>query len=651
MARGTRRQAGRSIRAWASLRPRCRDAGGETGMTDYEKLGVFYLGGAYDAAAKQPTGEPLLVDAKGLVTHAVVIGMTGSGKTGLGVSLLEEAAIDGVPALVIDPKGDLANLALAFPELRAADFRPWVDESAAEREGITADALAEKTAAAWRAGLAEWGQDGARIGRFRDAARVAVFTPGSKAGIPLALLRSFAAPAGAGGAPAPVRPRRSRGAARPRHRDRRRPAGAGRDRGRRRPRPRRDPALGDPRGGLGRGAQPRPGGAGGRGPEAAVRAGGRPPARLVLPRQGPLRPGAGAEQPAGVAGLRGLAGRGAARDPAAALHRRRQAAAGGAVDRAPLGRRADVLRHAAAQRAGGLDADAARHDQPARALVHGRSLRLLPAGRQPAVEEADADAAQAGPGLRDRRRALDAEPGRPRLQGAGQRRDVVRRAAADRPRPGSRAGRAGRRGGVDREGVRPRRDGRDDGGARQARLPAEQHLRGRSGGVPDAVGAELPARAADAGGDPAVARRGAGGERASPPRSSAPPQRPPRRAPRPAPAPSPRGPRRALPARPGRTRRRSTAPRCSAMPARTSSPRSWASTRGASWRTWRRSSPGPISTTRGTGPRSCPPRRPPRTRRRRTGRASSHPPPTASNRGGWRAGARGSATTSTAPRR
>ncbi|MCU0254786.1 MAG: ATP-binding protein, partial [Acidobacteria bacterium] len=167
-------------------------------MIDYEKLGVFYLGGRYDAAEKRPSGEPLLVDAKDLVTHAVIIGMTGSGKTGLGVSLLEEAAIDGVPALVIDPKGDLANLALAFPELRASDFRPWVDESAAEREGITADALAERTAAAWRDGLAEWGQDGARVGRFRDAARVALFTPGSSAGIPIALLRSFAAPEGAG---------------------------------------------------------------------------------------------------------------------------------------------------------------------------------------------------------------------------------------------------------------------------------------------------------------------------------------------------------------------------------------------------------------------------------------------------------------------
>src|SRR5436189_2829593 len=106
---------------------------------DYEKLGVFYLGKHFDLAAQQPKPDYLLYDAKDLTTHAVVVGMTGSGKTGLCLSLLEEAAIDGVPALVIDPKGDLGNLLLAFPQLRPEDFRPWIDPAEAARRGLTAD--------------------------------------------------------------------------------------------------------------------------------------------------------------------------------------------------------------------------------------------------------------------------------------------------------------------------------------------------------------------------------------------------------------------------------------------------------------------------------------------------------------------------------
>ncbi len=96
-------------------------------MTDYEKLGMFYLGRRYDLQRRAVTEEPLLYDSKDLTTHAVCVGMTGSGKTGLCVGLLEEAALDGVPAVIIDPKGDLGNLALTFPELRPADFRPWID--------------------------------------------------------------------------------------------------------------------------------------------------------------------------------------------------------------------------------------------------------------------------------------------------------------------------------------------------------------------------------------------------------------------------------------------------------------------------------------------------------------------------------------------
>ncbi|MGE5191524.1 MAG: ATP-binding protein [Deltaproteobacteria bacterium] len=164
-------------------------------MQDFEKLGVFYLGKGYDIAARRPRPELLLYDAKDLTTHAVCVGMTGSGKTGLCLTILEEAAIDGIPAIAVDPKGDLANLLLTFPELKPEDFRPWVDAAEAERCGISPDQLAEQTAAQWREGLAEWGQQPERIARFRDSAGAAIYTPGSTAGLPLTVLRSFAAPA------------------------------------------------------------------------------------------------------------------------------------------------------------------------------------------------------------------------------------------------------------------------------------------------------------------------------------------------------------------------------------------------------------------------------------------------------------------------
>ena len=153
-----------------------------------EQLGQFYLGRKYDLAKRAQLPEDVNYDAKDLTTHAVCVGMTGSGKTGLCLALLEEAAIDGIPAIAIDPKGDLANLMLTFPELRGADFRPWVDESEASREGVTPDALADQTAERWRKGLAEWGQDGERIKKFRDAVDIAIYTPGSSAGLPLAVL-------------------------------------------------------------------------------------------------------------------------------------------------------------------------------------------------------------------------------------------------------------------------------------------------------------------------------------------------------------------------------------------------------------------------------------------------------------------------------
>ncbi len=163
-------------------------------MADFEKLGAFYLGRGYEAAKDALAEEPLMYDSRDLTTHAVCVGMTGSGKTGLCISLLEEAALDGIPALVIDPKGDIANLMLTFPGLTAAEFQPWIDPAEAGRKGTTVEALAAKTAETWKDGLAEWGEDGDRIRRFRDSVDIAIYTPGSTAGLPLSILRSFAPP-------------------------------------------------------------------------------------------------------------------------------------------------------------------------------------------------------------------------------------------------------------------------------------------------------------------------------------------------------------------------------------------------------------------------------------------------------------------------
>ncbi|HYP05978.1 MAG TPA: DUF87 domain-containing protein [Bryobacteraceae bacterium] len=163
-------------------------------MQDIEKLGAFYLGRRYDISARQTSDEAILYDSKDLVTHAVCVGMTGSGKTGLCIGLLEEAAIDGVPALVIDPKGDIGNLLLQFPDLRPEDFRSWINEEDAGREGVTPDEFAARQAELWRSGLEKWGQSGERIRRLQSSADFAIYTPGSNAGIPISLLKSFAAP-------------------------------------------------------------------------------------------------------------------------------------------------------------------------------------------------------------------------------------------------------------------------------------------------------------------------------------------------------------------------------------------------------------------------------------------------------------------------
>ncbi|NNG15853.1 MAG: ATP-binding protein [Gemmatimonadales bacterium] len=160
----------------------------------FEKLGAFYLGRVHDAKIGETTPDLVLYDAKDLTTHAVCVGMTGSGKTGLCLGLLEEAAIDGIPAIAIDPKGDLGNLLLTFPELRPSDFRPWIDEREAARKGMPPDDYSDAIAKRWREGLAEWGQSGGRIQRLRDAVDLTIYTPGSSAGLPLSILTSLAAP-------------------------------------------------------------------------------------------------------------------------------------------------------------------------------------------------------------------------------------------------------------------------------------------------------------------------------------------------------------------------------------------------------------------------------------------------------------------------
>jgi len=164
-------------------------------VDNYEKLGTFYLGRPYDLAEKKgQQGELVLYDSKDLTTHAVCVGMTGSGKTGLCIGLLEEAAIDGIPAILIDPKGDLPNLLLTFPDLAPADFAPWVNEDDARRKGLDVGEYAAQQAELWKNGLASWGQSRDRIGRLREAADFAVYTPGSSAGLPVSVLSSFAAP-------------------------------------------------------------------------------------------------------------------------------------------------------------------------------------------------------------------------------------------------------------------------------------------------------------------------------------------------------------------------------------------------------------------------------------------------------------------------
>ncbi len=160
----------------------------------YEKLGLFYLGREKDIKSGEDTDELLLLKNKNLTTHAAIIGMTGSGKTGLGVSIIEEAVLDKIPSIVIDPKGDMGDLLLAFDDFDPKKFEPWVDKAQAQRKGMDIPSFAQKTAKTWEEGIKSWGQDRQRVKRYKEGADFTIYTPGSSAGISLSVLSSFDAP-------------------------------------------------------------------------------------------------------------------------------------------------------------------------------------------------------------------------------------------------------------------------------------------------------------------------------------------------------------------------------------------------------------------------------------------------------------------------
>ncbi len=166
-------------------------------MEDFEKLGQFYLGRRHNLSAGRLEEGLVMYDSKDLVTHGVCVGMTGSGKTGLCIALLEEAAIDSIPALVIDPKGDMANLLLTFPNLSAAEFLPWINADDAARANQSPEQFAAGQAEFWKKGLEQWGQDGRRILKLRESADFTVYTPGSTSGTQVSVLNSFACPGAA----------------------------------------------------------------------------------------------------------------------------------------------------------------------------------------------------------------------------------------------------------------------------------------------------------------------------------------------------------------------------------------------------------------------------------------------------------------------
>ncbi len=158
----------------------------------YEKAGLFYLGKDVDKSTMKPKEILTLLKNKSFTTHAAIIGMTGSGKTGLGIGIIEEAAIDNIPAIVIDPKGDMGNLCLTDPQFREEAFEPWVREEALAKNE-NPKTYASKIATFWKNGIESWGQDSQRVEKFHKVTKT-IYTPGSQAGIPIDLMSSLSLP-------------------------------------------------------------------------------------------------------------------------------------------------------------------------------------------------------------------------------------------------------------------------------------------------------------------------------------------------------------------------------------------------------------------------------------------------------------------------
>lgn len=158
------------------------------------KDGFFYLGKEFSLEDDKLLDQGYLYDASDLTTHGVVFGMTGSGKTGLCIGLLEEAINEDIPVIIVDPKGDVANLALVFPEQSPDDFKKWVSPAQAQREGKDLDTYAAEVAAKWKKGLNSWGINREDILPLQQKMDLRIFTPGSSAGLPVSIVQGFKAP-------------------------------------------------------------------------------------------------------------------------------------------------------------------------------------------------------------------------------------------------------------------------------------------------------------------------------------------------------------------------------------------------------------------------------------------------------------------------